>query len=174
MLGKAPSTSRRMAAMATAAAAGAAAVGLLAAMGAAAAQTKAPAVVAVRSSAGGPARPQPRPQTTTPTFTEVSGHPNPVRAGHSFTVTAIECDRVADVQATGTMKFVDLTKKKKLGTVPLSPSPKFVNCGQAKVIDHQKLRPGRYKIRATYVPGGRIPIQASAPATYKERVRRRK
>jgi len=171
MLGKASSHSRRMAGLAIAAGTGAAALGLLA-MGVAAAQTKAPAVVTAQAGASGTARPQPH--TTTPTFTAISGRPNPVHAGHSFTVTAMECDRVADVQATGQLKFVDVTKKKNLGTITLTPSPKFVNCGQAKVTDHQKLRPGKYKIRATYLPGGQIPIPSSAPATYRERVKSRK
>lgn len=162
------SNRRRMAAVTIAVGAMSAAVGL-SALGEAAAQTGAPAAP-INAIGQAP----PRPQTTTATFTEVSGHPNPVRAGHSFTVTAIECDRVADVQATGTMTFVDLTKKRNLGTVALTPSSKFVNCGQARVTDHQKLRPGKYKIKATYVPGGQIPIPASAPATYREKVRRRK
>jgi hypothetical protein len=111
---------------------------------------------------------------TPPTFTEIHGAPNPVRAGHSFTVTALECDRVADVHATGRMTFVDVTTKKKLGTVTLTPSRKFVNCGQARLTDHEKLRAGKYKIRATYLPGGRVPIRASTPAAYKETVRHRK
>jgi hypothetical protein len=170
MFAQPPSNHRRIAALVIAIGAGAAAVSL-SALGPAAGQTRAPAGAAVQLKAS--VQPTSR-QGTPPTFTEVSGHPNPVHAGHSFTVTAIECDRVADVQATGTMKFVDVTKKKNLGTVALTPSPKFVNCGQAKVTDHQKLRPGKYKIRATYVPGGQIPIQASAPATYKEKVRRRR
>jgi len=169
MFGKPLANRRQLAVLATAAGAVAAAVSL-SALGPAAAQTRGLAVTAAPINASGQA--SPRPQTTTPTFTEVSGHPNPVRAGHSFAVTAIECDRVADVQATGTMTFVDVTKKKKLGTVALTPSPRFVNCGQAKVTDHQKLRPGKYKIRATYTPGGQIPIQASAPASYREKVRR--
>jgi hypothetical protein len=111
---------------------------------------------------------------TPPTFTAIHGSPNPVRAGHPFTVTAMECDRVADVHATGKMTFVDLTTKKKLGTVALSPSGRFVNCGQARLTDHERLRAGKYKIRATYLPGGRVPIRASTPATYKETVKRRK
>ena len=109
---------------------------------------------------------------TPPTFTEVSGSPNPVSTDQPFTVTALECDRVADVQATGTMTVVDVTTGHKLGTVALSPSPRFVNCGRARVTDHEKgLLPGHsYKITATYTPGGTIPVPASAPAHYNEAI----
>jgi hypothetical protein len=110
---------------------------------------------------------------TPPTFTHVSGSPNPLRPRRQFKITARECDRVADVDATGTMTFVDVSTGVKLGTVALSPSPKYVNCGQAVVTDHEKLfRPGRYKIRASYKPGGRIPVHRSTPAHYYESVRK--
>ncbi len=107
---------------------------------------------------------------TPPTFTHVSGAPNPTFS-RPFKVTAMECDRVADVYATGTMTFVDVTTGVTLGTVTLSPSRKYVNCGQAEVTDHERLRAGRYKIRASYTPGGAVPVHASAPAHYHESVR---
>lgn len=109
---------------------------------------------------------------TPPTFTEVSGAPNPVATDQPFTVTALECDRVADVQATGTMKFVDVTTGRNLGTVALSPSPVFVNCGRARVTDHEKglIAGDSYTITATYTPGGTIPVPASAPGQYEEKV----
>jgi hypothetical protein len=107
---------------------------------------------------------------TPPTFTQVSGSPNPVDTNQPFTVTALECDRVADVYATGTMTFVDVTTGHKLGTVALTPSPKFVNCGRAQIVDHEKGLHGKYRIRATYSPGGSVPVPTSAPAAYVEKV----
>jgi hypothetical protein len=181
MFGKAPSSRSRMAGLVIAASAGAAAVSL-SVIGTSAAQAAAPAMrVAAQTNASGQS---PRQcgyapggtlvmRCTPPTFTEVYGSPNPVQVGAEFTVIALECDRVADVHATGRMRFVDVTTGKKLGTVTLSPSHKFVNCGRARVIDDEKLHAGKYKIRATYLPGGAIPIRSSKPATYRETVKRR-
>jgi hypothetical protein len=107
---------------------------------------------------------------TPPTFTQVTGSPNPVDTDQPFKVTALECDRVADVHATGTMTFVDVTTGVTLGTVALTPSPAFINCGRAKIVDDEQGLEGKYRIRATYSPGGAIPVPASAPAVYIEKV----
>jgi hypothetical protein len=172
MLGKTRSAPCRIAGLAIAATAGVAAASLLA-MGSTAAQAAAPASK-IPWQCGSAKVGTLVSRCTPPTFTAVFGSPNPVRAGVSFIVDARECDRVADVHATGRMRFFDVTTGKKLGTVTLSPSRKFVNCGRAQVTDHEKLRAGKYKIRATYLPGGAIPIRASKPATYRETVRRRR
>jgi len=105
-----------------------------------------------------------------PTFTEVSGAPNPSDQGGTFTVTGQECDRVADVHATGTMTFTDLTTGAVLGTEPLVPSTAYVNCAQATVTDHEALAAGTYRIRASYTPSGTTSVPPSAPATYRQRV----
>jgi hypothetical protein len=105
-----------------------------------------------------------------PTFTQVAGSPNPVDQGGTFNVTAQECDRVADVQATGSMTFTDVTTGVVLGTVTLSPSTKYVNCGEAQVADHEVLPDGIYRVRALYTPSGPTPVPASAARAYRERV----
>jgi hypothetical protein len=105
-----------------------------------------------------------------PTFTEVSGTPNPVDTGGTFLVTGQECDRVADVHATGTMTFTDLGTGVVLGTVALVPSSTYVNCGEATVIDSEHLAAGTYRVKALYTPSGALPVPASAPATYLQRV----
>jgi hypothetical protein len=115
-----------------------------------------------------------KPARTPRTFTHVSGSPNPALSRRRFKVIAMECDRVADVQATGKMAFVDVTTGVKLGTATMSPSRKYVNCGQAVVTDHEKLRPGKYEIRASYKPGGNVPVPRSAPGHYRESMRRHK
>jgi hypothetical protein len=105
-----------------------------------------------------------------PTFTQVSGTPGPVDAGGTFQVTGQECDRVADVHATGTMTFTDLNTGVVLGTVALVPSTSYVNCAEATVVDSEHLLPGTYEVKALYVPSGGLPVPASAPATYRELV----
>ncbi|MGP8204561.1 MAG: hypothetical protein ACLQVK_00665 [Acidimicrobiales bacterium] len=105
-----------------------------------------------------------------PTFTQVSGTPNPSDQGGAFAVTGQECDRVADVYASGTMTFTDLTTGVVLGAAPLVPSTAYVNCAQAQVVDHEPLPAGTYQLRATYTPSGTTPVPASAPATYRQRL----
>jgi hypothetical protein len=105
-----------------------------------------------------------------PTFTEVSGTPNPVDADGTFLVTGQECDRVADVHATGTITFTDLSTGVVLGTVALVPSSTYVNCGEATVVDSEHLPAGTYQVKALYAPSGTLPVPASAPATYNQRV----
>jgi hypothetical protein len=105
-----------------------------------------------------------------PTFTEVSGTPNPIDNGGTFLVTGQECDRVADVHATGTMTFTDLTTGVVLGTVALLPSSSYVNCGEATVVDTEHLPAGTYEVKAVYVPSGALPVPVSAPATYRQLV----
>jgi hypothetical protein len=103
-----------------------------------------------------------------PTFTEVSGTPNPIDNGGTFRVTGQECDRVADVHATGTMTFTDLTTGAVLGTVSLVPSGTYVNCAEAAVVDSEHLLAGTYQVKALYTPSGALPVPASPPATYRE------
>jgi hypothetical protein len=105
-----------------------------------------------------------------PTFTEVSGTPNPVDTDGTFLVTAQECDRVADVHATGTMTFTDLTTGVMVGAVAMVPSSTYVNCGEATVVDNEHLPAGTYQLRALYTPSGALPVPASAPASYRQRV----
>jgi hypothetical protein len=107
---------------------------------------------------------------TAPTFTAVSGPPNPVDAEGTFLVTGQECDRVADVHATGTMTFTDVSTGVVLGTVALVPSSTYANCGKATVVDGEHLPPGTYRVKALYTPSGALPVPASAPATYRQRV----
>jgi hypothetical protein len=102
------------------------------------------------------------------TFTQASGSPNPTSVGGPFTVTALECDRVADVQATGTMVFTDVTTGAPLGSVSLGSSP-YVNCGQAQVTDSESLAAGTYRIKAAYTPSGVNPVPRSS-GTYSEKV----
>ncbi len=96
-----------------------------------------------------------------PTYTQVKGSPDPVSQEQSFTITALECDREADVHATGTIVFKDTTTHKHLGSAELKPSAKFVNCSEASIIDEEPLADGSYKITAKYKPGGTTPIAAS-------------
>ncbi len=105
-----------------------------------------------------------------PTFTEVSGTPNPVGPDRTFTVTGRECDRVADVRATGTITFTDLSTGLVLGTVALVPSSAYVNCGEATVVDSEHLAPGSYEVKASYTASGGLPVPASVPATYRQLV----
>jgi hypothetical protein len=105
-----------------------------------------------------------------PTFTEVSGTPNPVDAEGTFLVTGQECDRVADVHATGTMTFADVSTGVVLGTVAVVPSSSYVNCGKATIVDDEHLPPGTYRVEALYTPSGALPVPASPPATYRQRV----
>jgi hypothetical protein len=105
-----------------------------------------------------------------PTFTEVSGAPNPVGPRGTFLVTGRQCDRVADVHATGTITFTDLSTGVVLGTVSLVPSSAYVNCGGATVVDSEHLAAGSYEIEASYTPSGALPLPASAPATYRQLV----
>jgi len=105
-----------------------------------------------------------------PTFTEVSGTPNPIDNFGSFLVTGQECDRVADVHATGTMTFTDLTTGVVLGTASLVPSKTYVNCGEATVVDSEHLLAGTYQVKALYSPSGALPVPASPPATYNQLV----
>ena len=105
-----------------------------------------------------------------PTFTEVSGTPNPLDGDGTFLVTGQECDRVADVHATGTITFTDLSTGAMLGTVALVPSSTYVNCGEATVVDSEHLAAGTYELKALYTPSGTLPVPASAPATYSQRV----
>ena len=105
-----------------------------------------------------------------PTFTQVSGTPNPSDQGGAFAVTGQECDRVADVHATGTITFTDLSTGVVLGTIALVPSSAYVNCGVATIVDSEHLAAGTYRVKAFYTPSGALPVPASAPATYQERV----
>jgi hypothetical protein len=107
---------------------------------------------------------------TPPTFTEVTGSPNWSDQGGTFVVTGQECDRVADVHATGTMTFSDVTTGAALGTVALGASSAYANCGEAKVTDSEHLAGGDYRIKAVYTPSGPVPVPPSAPATYRQRV----
>jgi hypothetical protein len=108
---------------------------------------------------------------STATFTEAaSGDPGSTPTeGRPFTVIGYECDRDADVQATGTMTFTDVTTGTLIGTLALGPSS-FVNCGQAEITDREHLAPGTYEIEATYTPGGSIPVTSSPPGTYDQTV----
>jgi hypothetical protein len=103
-----------------------------------------------------------------PTFTQVTGTPNPIDNGGTFVVTGQECDRVADVHATGTMTFTDLTTGVTLGTVSLVPSGTYANCGEATVVDSEHLLGGTYQLKARYTPSGALPVPASPPATYRQ------
>lgn len=102
------------------------------------------------------------PNTTTPTFTNVSGSWNPDLGDASFQVRALECDRVATVLATGTMTFTDVTTGAAIGTVKLSSGSPFSNCSQAIITDTESLTQGTYKIKAVYTPGGSTPVHKSS------------
>lgn len=103
-------------------------------------------------------------------FTFDQGAWNPNVSGTKFQARALECDLVADVQATGTMKFVDVTTGVTIGTASMVPNKQFVNCGQATITDKENLSPGSYTIQATYIPGGTVPVATSPAATYVETV----
>lgn len=103
------------------------------------------------------------------TFTQVSGSPNPTSVGGPFVVAALECDRVADVQATGTMVFTDTTTGLALGSPSLGSSV-FSNCSQAQVTDSEALAAGTYSIKAQYVPSGAEPV-AKSHGSYEEDVK---
>jgi hypothetical protein len=107
---------------------------------------------------------------TGPTFTLLSGSPNPTSSGSAFNLTAEQCDTGADVQATGTMTFTDVTTDVILGTVALGPSGTGENCGVASIIDVEALPAGSYDIQATYTPSGITPVDTSAPGTFNETV----
>jgi hypothetical protein len=102
------------------------------------------------------------PNTTAPTFTNVSGSWNPELSGASFQVRALECDRVATVLATGTMTFTDVTTGVVLGTASLGSGSPYANCSQAIVTDTESLAQGAYKIKAVYTPGGNTPVHKSS------------
>lgn len=108
--------------------------------------------------------------TTTNTFTTIATSANPVLVGVHFTVSGTECDRVADVHATGTMVFKDKTTGLILGTETLTPDPTFENCSDASVTDTESLAAGNYRIVDHYRPGGSTPIQTSPNASYVEHV----
>jgi hypothetical protein len=105
-----------------------------------------------------------------PAFTEVSGAPNWSDNGGTFVVTGQECDRAADVHATGTMTFTDVTTGADLGTGTLVASTKYANCSAASVTDDEHLPAGNYRIKALYTPSGETPVPSSAPASYRQRV----
>ena len=107
---------------------------------------------------------------TPPTFTEVGGSFNPSLAGESFKIRGVECDRVANVKATGKLTFTDLTTGVVLGSVALSLRTAFTNCSQAIITDSEDLAQGNYSIKAVYTPGGATPIPTSAAATYTQTV----
>jgi hypothetical protein len=104
------------------------------------------------------------------TFTFDQGAWNPTVSGTTFQARGLECDRAANVQATGKMQFVDVTTGVTIGTAKMVPNKQFVNCGQAKITDKENLTPGSYTIQATYIPGGTTPVPTSPPATYVETV----
>ncbi len=104
------------------------------------------------------------------TFTQVSGSPNPTDTGTPFTVSALECDRTRNVQATGTMVFTDVTTNVAIGSVALGTSP-YVNCGGASIADSEALAAGKDKVKAHYVPGGANPVTPSPAAKYVEVVK---
>jgi hypothetical protein len=105
-----------------------------------------------------------------PTFTFDQGSWNPGLSGTTFQARGLECDRVANVQATGKMTFVDVTTGVTIGTATMVPNKQFVNCAQATITDKENLSPGSYTIQATYVPGGTNPVPTSPAATYVESV----
>lgn len=104
--------------------------------------------------------------STPPTFTHVGGSFNPSLAGESFKLRGVECDRVANVKATGKLTFTDVTTGLVLGRASLTGGTAFANCSQATVTDTENLAQGSYTIKAVYTPGGATPIPTSAAATY--------
>ena len=94
-------------------------------------------------------------------FTTVTSSANPVIVGVNFTVTARECNRVADTPPTGTISFKDKTTHHSLGSAATAPDPSFVNCSDASVMDTETLGVGSYNIKASYHPGGATPAAAS-------------
>jgi hypothetical protein len=105
-----------------------------------------------------------------PTFTFDQGAWNPTVTSTTFQARGLECDRAANVQATGKMKFVDVTTGVTIGTATMVPNKQFVNCAQATITDKENLSPGSYTIQATYIPGGTNPVPTSPAATYVETV----
>lgn len=110
------------------------------------------------------------PASTTTDSTLVTASPNPTDVGTSFTVTALQCDYVKDVQATGTMVFTDATTATALGAVTMVPS-EYANCGEAQITDTEALGAGHYTLKAHYMPGGSTPVPASRAGTAKETVK---
>lgn len=107
---------------------------------------------------------------TSATFTFDQGSFNPSLTGTTFQVRGLECDRNANVQATGTMTFVNKTTGVTIGTASMSPSTQFANCGEATITDSENLAPGTYRIQATYTPGGSTPVPKSTAARYNETI----
>lgn len=104
------------------------------------------------------------------TFTFDQGSFNPSLTGTTFQVRGLECDRDANVQATGKMVFVNTTTGVTIGTANMVANKQFANCGQATITDTENLSPGSYKIQATYVPGGSTPVPTSPAAKYTETI----
>lgn len=100
------------------------------------------------------------------TFTTASGTPNPSTSRESFRITSLECSRIANVHATGTITFTDVTTGVTLGTATLTPSPTYANCSVTYGSDTEVLRPGSYSIQAAYNPRGSLPILANYPRQY--------
>ncbi len=96
-----------------------------------------------------------------PSFTTVTSSANPGFVGASFTVTAMECNRVATNPPTGNIPFKNKTTHTSLGSVATTPDAKFANCSDASVTDTETLSPGTYSIKASYLPGGATPAPAS-------------
>jgi hypothetical protein len=104
------------------------------------------------------------------TFTFDQGSFNPSLTGTTFQVRGLECDRDANIQATGTMTFVNKTTGVTIGTASLVASTQFANCGEATITDSESLAPGSYKIQATYTPGGSTPVPRSTAERYTETI----
>ncbi len=105
----------------------------------------------------------------TTSWTTVTSSANPVAVGVNFTVSAQECNRVADSPPTGTIVFKDKTTGEKLGSVATTPDPEFANCSDASVKDSETLAAGTYKIKGSYKPGGATPA-AKSSASYRQKV----
>jgi hypothetical protein len=103
-------------------------------------------------------------------FTFDQGSWNPSVSGTTFQARGLECDRDANVQATGKMTFVDTTTGATIGMAKMVPNNQFVNCGHATITDKETLSRGSYTVQATYIPGGTNPVPTSSPATYVETV----
>jgi hypothetical protein len=102
------------------------------------------------------------------TFTSITSSANPVLTGVHFQMMAMECDRVANVHATGMVHFFDVTSGGDLGSVALTPDPTFVNCSDASTTNWEPLSAGTYRIKAVYAPGGTTPVPQSNPAAYNQ------
>lgn len=107
--------------------------------------------------------------TTTATFTQVSGSPNPSTVGQKVKLSGEECDRVADVHPTGSIAFENTTTGKVLKVAALSPSSVFVNCSDATAFT-TLAAPGSDTIVALYVPGGPTQVANSPVASYQQSV----